>query len=194
MIKVILSGIIAYLLGSVTFGMIVPRLMGSDKDVRDEGSGNVGATNVLRTQGKRQGVLVLIGDLLKGSAAAGLGLLLAGPAGGGAAGACALLGHCYPLYFGFKGGKGVATAAGAVIVLFPKSMLFLVPVFVVAILGVRMVSVGSLAGAVTLAICLWMYPQPLPVTLCCMFAAAMIVGKHRGNIKRILSGTESKLW
>ena len=194
MIKVILSGAIAYLLGSVTFGMIIPKLMGSDKDIRKEGSGNVGATNVLRTQGKTQGILVLICDLMKGCAAAGIGLILAGPAGGGAAGVCAMLGHCYPLYFGFKGGKGVATGGGVVLVLFPKAMLILIPVFVIVILITRMVSAGSIAGATALAVCVWLFHQPWPVAGCCVFAAIMVVWKHNGNIRRILAGTENKLF
>ena len=193
MIRLVLAGIVGYLLGSVTAGMIVPRFMGTSQDVRKEGSGNVGATNVLRTQGKLQGALVLVGDLLKGSLAALLGMMLAGYAGGAIAGGCALLGHCYPLYFGFQGGKGVATAAGIILALFPQALLFLIPAFVIAIAVTRMVSVGSIAAAVTLVVCILLFHPPAQVGWVCFFAAAMVTWKHEGNIKRILAGTENKL-
>jgi len=192
MIELIVPGIAGYLLGSVTLGMIVPRLMGTSKDVRKEGSGNVGATNVLRTQGKLQGGLVLLGDLLKGSIAAGIGLAFAGIAGGAAAGIGALIGHCYPLYFGFKGGRGVATGAGIVFVLFPKAVLLLLPVFVLTVLISRMVSLGSITAALALLICLLVFQPPIPVMIFTFIAVPLIVGKHHSNIKRILAGTENK--
>ena len=191
---IIISGVLAYLIGSVTFGMIVPRLMGTSKDVRKEGSGNVGATNVFRTQGKLQGLLVMLGDMLKGVVAALIGISLAGTAGGAVAGACVFLGHCFPLYFGFKGGKGVATGCGIVFVLFPKSMVVLLPIFVLLVLATRMVSVGSITGALALGVCLWLFRPPLPVAIVCALTAVTIIWKHNGNIKRILAGTENKLW
>ena len=194
MINALIAGIIAYLLGSVTFGMIVPKFMGTSADVRNEGSGNVGATNVLRTRGKLQGALVLVGDLLKGALAAWIGLSLAGPVGGGVAGLCAMAGHCFPLYYGFKGGKGVATGAGIVCVILPEAMLFLVPLFLVAVGLSRMVSLGSVAAALALILCLPVCRPPAPVVVFCAVAAALVIWKHRANIKRILAGTENKLW
>ncbi|MCL1805668.1 MAG: glycerol-3-phosphate 1-O-acyltransferase PlsY [Clostridiales bacterium] len=191
---IIISGVLAYLMGSVTFGMIVPKLMGSDRDVREEGSGNVGATNVLRTMGLLQGALVLAGDLLKGVAAVALGSALAGPNGAAAAGACALLGHCYPVYYGFKGGKGAATGGGVVLALFPKSLLIMLPVFLVVILITRMVSLGSILGALTLILCVLLFQPPAVVAAVCLFAMTMVVVKHKDNIRRILNGTENKLW
>ncbi|MCL2166446.1 MAG: glycerol-3-phosphate 1-O-acyltransferase PlsY [Clostridiales bacterium] len=188
-----LAGILAYLLGSLTFGMLVPRMMGTSRDIRKEGSGNVGATNVLRTQGKLQGGLVLAGDMLKGSLAAGLGLWLAGNQGGGIAGLCAVLGHCFPLYFGFRGGKAVATAAGVLFVLFPASMWILLPVFLLATALSRMVSLGSLGGAAALILCPFLFHASLPVTVFCICSSLLVIWKHQGNIQRILAGTESKL-
>jgi glycerol-3-phosphate acyltransferase PlsY len=193
MVKLILSGVVAYLLGSVTLGMIVPRLMGSTQDVRKEGSGSVGATNVLRTRGKLPGALVLLGDLLKGSLAAVIGIELAGPSGGAVAGVCALLGHCFPLYYGFKGGRGVATAAGVVFVMFPESMLILLPVFIIAVAVTKIVSVGSLLAAVALAICVWLFQPLIPVGWVSIFAALLVIWKHEGNIRRLIAGTENKL-
>ena len=182
-----------YLIGSVTFGVLIPRFMGSTSDVRDEGSGGVGATNVLRTRGKLQGGLVLAGDLLKGIVAAGLGLFLGGPAAGAAAGACAILGHCFPLYFGFKGGKAVATTAGAIFVLFPMAMLVLIPVFVLTVAVCRIVSLGSMLGAASLVVCVLLFSPPPPVAAFCLAAAALVVWKHKDNIRRLVSGTENRL-
>ena len=194
MINIAVAGILAYLLGSVTFGMIVPRFMGTSADVRNEGSGNVGATNVLRTQGKLQGALVLAGDLLKGALAAWIGLRLAGVMGGGLAGVCAMAGHCFPVYYGFKGGKGVATGAGIVCVLLPEAMLILVPLFLLAVGLSKMVSLGSITGALALVLSLLVYRPPAPVVVFCAVAAILVLWKHNANIRRILAGTENKLY
>jgi glycerol-3-phosphate acyltransferase PlsY len=193
MIKAIMAGLLAYLLGSMSFAIIIPRLWGTSRDIRREGSGNAGATNVLRTQGKLQGALVLLGDLLKGVLAVWLGLALAGDAGGGAAGGLVLLGHCFPLFFGFKGGKGVATAAGALLVLLPQALAVLLVVFLLTVALARMVSLGSLTGALTLPVCLWFFRPPGPVAFFGLFAAILVFWNHRDNIKRILAGTENKL-
>ncbi len=193
MIKLLMAGIFAYLLGSMSFGIIIPRLLGTSRDIRQEGSGNAGATNVLRTQGKLQGALVLLADLLKGALAAWIGLSLAGVAGGGVAGIFAMLGHCFPVFFGFKGGKGVATGAGVVLVLLPKALLIMIAAFILAILITRMVSLGSIAGAVTLLVCMLFFQPPVPIILFGVCAVALVLWKHESNIKRILAGTENKL-
>jgi len=194
MIRIVISCVLAYLIGSATFGMIVPRLMGSTRDVRKEGSGNVGATNVLRTQGKLQGALVLLGDLLKGVAAVLIGSGLAGTPGAAAAGVCVILGHCFPVYFGFKGGKGVATGGGMILALFPRAMFIMAPVFVAMILITRMVSVGSILGSLAVILCILLFRPPATVAAACVFAAVMVAWRHRDNIKRIFDGTENKLW
>jgi len=193
MLKLVIAGLLGYLIGSVTFGVLIPKFMGSDGDIRNEGSGSVGATNVLRTRGKLQGGLVLAGDLAKGLAAVGAGYAIGGVQCAAIAGACAILGHCFPLYFGFKGGKAVATSAGAIFLLFPKAMLILIPVFVIAVAVSRIVSVGSLLAAVTLVLCVFLFYPPAPVTAFCLAAAALVIWKHKDNIRRILSGTENKL-
>ncbi len=193
MIRLIMAGIFAYLLGSMSFGIIIPRLLGTSQDIRKEGSGNAGATNVLRTQGKLQGGLVLLGDLLKGALAAGIGLGLAGVAGGGAAGIFAMLGHCFPVFFGFKGGKGVATGAGVVLILLPQALLVMVVAFVLTIVISRMVSLGSIMGAVTLLVCMAFIRPPLSTILFGVCAVSLVIWKHQSNIKRILAGTENKL-
>lgn len=193
MIKLLIAGVFAYLLGSMSFGIIIPRLLGTSRDIRQEGSGNAGATNVLRTQGKLQGALVLLADLLKGVLAAAIGLSLAGVAGGGGAGIFAMLGHCFPVFFGFKGGKGVATGAGVVLVLLPKALLIMIAAFILAILITRMVSLGSIAGAVTLLVCMLFFQPPVPIILFGICAVALVLWKHESNIKRILAGTENKL-
>ena len=193
MINLVVSAVLGYLLGSLTLGIIVPRLMGTSQDIRKEGSGNVGATNVLRTQGKLQGGLVLLGDLLKGSIAAGLGLYLAGVEGGAIAGVCALLGHCFPLFFKLKGGKAVATCAGIIFVLIPQSMLIVAPVFLIVIVISRMVSLGSILAALALALSLALLRPAMPVVLFGLFGSLLVICRHHGNIRRILAGTESKL-
>ena len=193
MIELVLSGIQGYLLGSVIFGIIVTRLLGKSGDIRKEGSGNVGATNVLRTQGKLQAELVLAGDLLKGVLAAWIGMRLGGIPGGAIAGICAMLGHCFPVFFGFKGGKMVATAAGILIILVPQSMLVLVPMFVLTVAVSKMVSLGSIVAALSLIVTLFVLSSPTPVSAFGIVAAVMIIGKHHENIRRILSGTESRM-
>lgn len=193
MIELIGTGIFAYLLGSMSFGILIPRFLGTSRDIRQEGSGNAGATNVLRTQGKLQGALVLLADLLKGVLAAGIGLSLAGISGGGVAGIFAMLGHCFPVFFGFKGGKGVATGAGVVLILLPEALLIMIAAFLLAVAVSKMVSLGSIAGAVTLLVCMAFIHPPAPVILFGVCAVALVLWKHKSNIKRILAGTENKL-
>ncbi|MCL1849630.1 MAG: glycerol-3-phosphate 1-O-acyltransferase PlsY [Clostridiales bacterium] len=192
-IKVFASAVVAYMLGSVSFGVLIPRMMGASGDVRDVGSGSTGATNVLRTHGKLQGALVLVCDLLKGSVAAWIGLLLAGAAGGSVAGVCALLGHCFPLFFGFKGGKAVATSAGIIFVLFPKAMLVLIPIFIISVAVSRMVSLGSMLAAAALVGSIFLFHPGGAVGVFSVSAALIVFWKHSENIKRIRAGTENRL-
>ena len=133
-----------YLLGSVDFGVIVPRVLGVD--IYDTGSGNPGATNVLRTMGRKEAALVLLGDLAKGVGAAALGSWAGGPIVGFAAGLAAVVGHCFPVWHRFKGGKGVAAAAGMVAWLEPWALLIVLGVFVAVVTLTRKASLGSLPG------------------------------------------------
>jgi len=182
-----------YLLGNFNTGLVVSKLQ-AGIDIRRHGSGNAGATNMLRVLGSQSALLTLIGDIVKGLAAIGIGHLLAGFPGGVAGATAAIVGHCWPVFFGFKGGKGVATTFGALLCLFPTAGLLCLAVFLLVFLPTRFVSLGSviaaLSGAVFLCVIRW--GDPL---ICCCAAlwAAIIVGRHHANIKRLMQGTESKL-
>ena len=200
MLKLFLAGLCGYLMGSVSFAILIPRLFGTAKDIRQLGSGNPGTTNVLRTQGKKLGAVVLILDLMKGVAAAWLGLTVFGPEGGisaasGAfAAAGALLGHCYPLFFGFKGGKAVATGCGTILVLCPAAFFCVAGVFVVTVALSGYVSLGSMLGALSVILWLWLFHAPLPVFLYGVFGALLVIYRHRTNLCKLKNGTENRLF
>ena len=183
----------SYVLGSVPCGLLVVRLLGG-VDPRGVGSGNIGATNVLRTSGKAAGALTLLGDVGKGALPVCLALALAlGPYAVAAVGLSAFLGHLFPIFLRFKGGKGVATACGVFLVISPVALgvSALVLVFVVAV--TRYVSVGSMSAAVALPMaCAFTSSDPAYVWLA-VAVAILIVFKHSENIKRLIRGTEGKL-
>ncbi len=188
----------AYLIGSIPTGLIVARLTGRGVDPRTEGSGNIGATNVGRLLGKGPGLLTLAGDVLKGAA----GPLLAGwlaassPAEAGyvaLAGAGAVLGHVYPMFLNFKGGKGVATAAGVFIVLAPLAWLCAAGVFAGLLWRWRYVSLGSIGAALSLPVAvLFLGGEPAYVLLA-VGVAALIISRHWDNISRLRQGREHRL-
>lgn len=206
---------IGYLLGSLMFGIIVSKGLFHD-DVRSHGSGNAGSTNILRTYGKGAAALALAGDMGKGVLAVflarwvaclmwGLPLSMAGTAFGpegfnvGAAAAfAALLGHMKPLFFGFKGGKGVAVAAGTILAAAPRVFLGLLVVFIVVVAVSRIVSLTSITCAVcypifTLADCLLAHSSHTMFnTLCALVMAVIVIWLHRANIQRLKDGTEYK--
>lgn len=190
----------AYLLGSVPCSYIVVRLV-AGKDVRREGSGNVGATNALRTAGKLAGALALLFDVLKGVAAVLLARLLgAGEPLFAAAAVAVVLGHVYPVFLRFHGGKGVATAAGAVGALELLPMVFTVLLFVVAVKVGRYVSLGSVVAVGSFPLLLylcgalgWTAPPSRALLLGSSAIALLILLKHAGNIRRLLNGTERRL-
>lgn len=196
LIKLLLSALAGYLLGSVSFSIILSRLFYRD-DIREHGSGNAGMTNTLRTYGKPSAALVLVGDGFKGLLSAYVGLLLSGPEGACVAGLFAVVGHMFPLYFGFRGGKGVATAAGALLFICPPVLLGLLVVFLLVILISRYVSLGSVTVAVLYPLVMaWIMGDDglLNAFVVCPFLIALLViWGHRSNIKRLLSGTENKL-
>jgi glycerol-3-phosphate acyltransferase PlsY len=188
----ILSVAFGYLVGSVPFAYLLTRRRGID--LRLVGSGNVGATNVLRTTGVRFAVLAMCLDAFKGSLAVFIASrLTSGPATPVAAGLASVIGHVYPVWLGFRGGKGVATAAGVFGVLAPAALAVAGAVFVVAIWATRYVSVGSLAGAVTLAIATATSDAPAIVSVGAIVAAIIIVHRHRGNLSRLIAGTERRV-
>ena len=192
-----LIALFAYLLGSVSFALLVSRLMGLP-DPRSYGSKSPGATNVLRSGSKVAAVLTLIGDIGKGALAVGLTVLYTGePAALGTdapiAGAMAFLGHLYPVYHGFKGGKGVATAVGVLLAIDPWLGLGPVATFAVIVAFFRMVSLASIiASAFAVFWSFWLFGSR-PVTGAVAAMALLILWRHAANIKRLVNGTEPRL-
>lgn len=194
MVKMILTIAIGYLLGSISTGVVLSRLV-SGKDIRSEGSGNIGTTNMLRVLGRKMALFTFIGDMLKGIVAVLIGKLIVGGELGGVLGVIgALLGHTYPVFFGFKGGKGIATGFGSLLFVFPPQALAAFTLFLILTAVTHYVSVGSIAAAIALPtfVLLTVHGQPL---LCVLTYACglFVVWNHRGNIQRLLSHTERKL-
>lgn len=183
--------IFAYLLGSVPCGYVLGKIAGVD--VRAVGSGNVGATNVARAAGKSLGALTLVFDAAKGFvaviAAKRLGLSDAFVA---LAAIAAFLGHLYPVYLRFKGGKGVATGLGALLALAPMATLVLIVVFAVVVGVSRIVSLGSIVAALATPLVLWSFQQPSAIVYMGGFLGAMSILRHRSNIRRLLAGSEPR--
>lgn len=188
--KVFISAVIGYILGSVSFSIILSRLL-FGKDVRKRGSGNAGATNMARNFGKTAGILTLLGDALKAAAALVLGHFLAGEGGMATAGLCCLAGHCFPVFYGFKGGKGVAV--GVVLALAAGWEIFAccVAAFLLAALLSKKVSLGSIAGCVAAIIGALVFSESSVIQGMVVLAATIIVFKHSGNISRLKRGKES---
>ena len=185
---------VAYLIGSIPFSFLVARAFGVH-DVRRVGSGNVGATNVLRNAGKAAGALALLLDLGKGAAASALaGKLAPGDAVLPAAAAvAAVVGHMFPVWLRFEGGKGVATGLGAFAPLAPRAALAALLAFAVVAAGTRYVSLGSVAGGAALAAVAFALRGPDPVAIAAAFTFALVVFRHRSNLRRILGGTERRM-
>jgi len=184
---------LAYLLGSIPFSFVVARAFGV-KDVREVGSGNVGATNVMRSAGKTAGILAFVLDASKGAAAAVLARQLGGePWLPPAAAAAAVIGHMYPVWLGFRGGKGVATGAGAFLPLAPLATLIALVAFVATAALSRYVSLGSVLGAAVLALAAFLTGTPDAVWRAATLVGALVVWKHRSNLRRIFRGEESAI-
>ena len=183
-----------YLIGSLSFALLLVRWR-TGTDIRKEGSGNAGATNVLRAHGKALGLTVALLDVAKGAAAVLLvRLVTADPRYAAAAGFAAILGHVFPLYSGFRGGKGVATAVGAFLVLAPAGTLACVVVFVAIVAATRYVSLGSVVALVLLPPAAhFLSHSPRAVLIAAAATALLIVFKHLENIKRLARGEERKL-
>ena len=192
--KLLLTLVVGYLLGSISTGVILSRAFGH-KDIRSQGSGNSGTTNMLRVMGKKFALLTFAGDLLKGIIAVLIGKALLGTQAGEIVGAFgAILGHNFPLYFGFKGGKGIATSFGCLLIVFPLQTLCAFGVFLLLVATTRYVSAGSLGAAVTLPFFI-MFTTPCdPVIWCSVIAICLLaIWRHYPNIKRLMNHTESKL-
>jgi len=190
----ILLVIFAYLVGSIPTGVVLSRAF-AGKDPRQEGSRNIGATNVMRTAGKTLGALTLIGDALKGLIPVCIALWLVEEEPWVAAVAfAAFLGHCFPLYLGFKGGKGMATALGIYLPLAPLAVLVNIFFFASAVAISRMVSIGSLIAALAMPLLIWIGKYPLPYVLMSICVGIIVFYRHKENIKRLIEGKENKLW
>jgi glycerol-3-phosphate acyltransferase PlsY len=163
-------------------------------DLRHVGSGNVGATNVLRTSGVSKAIAAMCLDALKGALAVVVAQRLAsGPGTPVAAGLASIIGHIYPVWLGFRGGKGVATAAGVFGVLAPVALAIAGAVFVVAVWMTKYISIGSMAAAITLAAAAAAVQAPAPVIVGAAVSALIIVHRHRGNLARLRAGTERRV-
>lgn len=197
----LLSALVGYLLGSIPFGLLVARCKGID--IRQHGSGNIGATNVLRVVGKKWGILVFALDALKGwgavvlamgcfSTIGGPNTLDVGILGIVAALAC-ILGHNFPVWLGFKGGKGVATTAGVLVGLMPVAALVAFAVWCVVFKVSRYVSLASIVAAVAIPIAVWCKAQRVDAIFCfSVLVAALGIWRHRSNIQRLRAGTENR--
>lgn len=213
----ILALLISYLLGSINFAIIISKIFTHD-DVRNHGSGNAGMTNVIRTAGKLPGILTLIGDMLKGVAAVAIGRYLLFPyvhsAIGGEwtlpvygaflCGICCMLGHIFPVFFGFKGGKAVATTAGIALMLDWRVMLTALAIFLIIFIVTKIVSIGSIFAAASLTVTSALYypifgtsgeaaGSRLVITLLALVLSVIIIAKHKDNIVRLMRGEEKKL-
>ncbi|MBN1254515.1 MAG: glycerol-3-phosphate 1-O-acyltransferase PlsY [Deltaproteobacteria bacterium] len=192
MILNILLIVFAYLLGSIPTGLLLSKAL-AGKDPRQQGSRNIGATNVMRTAGKTLGAVTLIGDVLKGLIPVVIALWLGREqtwvAGVGVA---AFLGHCFSIYLRFKGGKGVATALGIFLPLAPLAVFFDILFFAGVVVACRIVSVGSILGAVAMPILIWLVGYPLPYVILGICVAALIIYRHKENIQRLMAGGENK--
>ena len=209
-ISLILIGIIGYLWGSIPAGYWIGKLIrGKDFDIRAYGSHKIGMTNVLRTLGRGPALFVLVFDLSKGFGPTLIATLVPLFYGAGwgpsVAGMAALIGHIYPIFIGFKGGRGVLTGAGALLVISPLTFLISLIVLAIAILTSRYVSLGSILGSVTTIICgivfyivgllnpYFIAKVSLPEMLFMVIAPLIVILVHHDNIGRLLSGTERKL-
>jgi glycerol-3-phosphate acyltransferase PlsY len=188
-----LAVVLAYLLGGIPFGYVLVRLT-TGKDVRAGGSGNIGATNVLRTTGRAVAVATLLLDIGKGAAAVWIASILTSgsPLWMSAAAVAVMAGHAYPLFLGFKGGKAVASFIGAFLVLTPLPLLAVLIVFVTVVAATRHISAGSILAAGTFPFGVWIILHPpLPVFVASLIAGVFIVVRHKSNIDRLRAGNES---
>jgi glycerol-3-phosphate acyltransferase PlsY len=190
----------AYFLGSIPFGLILAKLF-AGSDIRKSGSGNIGANNVARVAGPAAGILTLALDVAKGAAAVWLAGRFTDQSSTAMtlAAASALIGHCYPVWLKFKGGKGVATALGVFLMLAPWAALGALLVFIVVSVAWRYVSLGSVSAAAAMPLLMYFlwapgHAPPLVVDFGTLFASALVIFKHDANLQRLIDGTEPKFY
>lgn len=190
-LRFLLSTILGYLIGSLSVSILLSRAL-FHKDIRTMGSGNAGAANAGRTFGPAMGVATFLGDFLKGMLGAALGLWLGGAVGFVCGAVGCLLGHCFPVYFGFKGGKAVATAAGITLLLDWRVFLAAFCAYLLVALLSRTASASSMGAAVAVAVSApLLHLSAMQIGLA-VFMCALVLFMHRSNIRRILHGTEPK--
>lgn len=203
MVEVIVTAIIAYLIGSINFSVILSKKM-AGFDVRERGSGNAGTTNMLRSVGKKAAAITLVCDILKGVVAILIAILIGKIVKGSngallvqVAGVAVILGHTFPIFFKFKGGKGVATSLGVLIMSNWQIGLICLVFALILIALTQMVSVGSIAAAILYPVLTLFIPQnyivPGNYLIYSIILAILIVFNHRENVKRLLNGTENKI-
>ena len=201
----IIVGIVAYLIGSISFSVIISKKM-AGFDVREKGSGNAGATNMLRSVGKKAAILTLLGDALKGVVAILFAIIVGAIAKSAdksllvqIAGILVVVGHTFPVFFGFKGGKGVATSLGVLLMTNWKIGLICLVLALVLMAVTRMVSLGSIGAAVLFPVLVLFIHTNFTISegssyfIYSIILAAIVIFNHRANIQRILNGTENKL-
>ncbi len=189
--NIVTIGLAGYLAGSIPFGLLFTRLAGAG-DVRRIGSGNIGATNVLRTGRRGLAVATLIADALKGAVPVALALWFAGVELAAVTGVAAVLGHCFPPWLRFRGGKGVATATGVLFTLTPSVGLVALIVFLVLVASTRYVSLGSIMAAFTAPLFALAFGLTVEAAAYAVIALVVIL-RHRDNIRRLLAGREHVL-
>lgn len=187
----ILSALTGYLIGSISISILLTRRL-YHTDIRTAGSGNAGATNVARVFGFKAGIITFAGDFIKCTLSMWLGQQFAGPTGWALAGAACLIGHCFPLYFGFRGGKAVSTGAAVAFLIDWRLFLLLLVVFAVVVAATRIVSASSITAGVVLAAASPFFAQEKEGIALAIFTGALVLFMHRSNIRRLLNGTEGK--
>ena len=188
----LIAAVVGYLLGSIPFGLLLTRAAGLG-DIRRIGSGSIGATNVLRTGRKGLAAATVLLDGAKGAVAVLLGGMLAGPQGVLIGGVAAVLGHLFPIWLRFRGGKGVATGFGVLIVASPLIAVLAGAVWLAVAVLLRMSSAASLAASIAAPLLAWALHTPPPVLALAFTIALLIVARHHSNIQRLLAGTEPRI-
>lgn len=189
----LVSAVIAYCLGTLSFSYIITKML-TGEDIRTKGSGNAGFTNSMRVLPKKWGILVFVLDVAKGFTAVCIGTWLTNPYGGLVALAFVIIGHLYPFWLGFRGGKGIAAGFGATLAFDWHMAVILLLCFIVVLLVTNYVSAGSVAGAFALVFSGMYYHWGIVYISVFVFCAVLVIYKHRSNIKRILAGNESKVF
>lgn len=206
-VKLIIVAVLSYLLSSLNFGVILSKHLHND-DVRNHGSGNAGTTNMVRNYGKGIGALTIIGDMLKVMVAILIAKLIISADEMSAyqifsdntniilksfAGFFAVLGHIFPCFFNFKGGKGVATSGGMVFMIDWRIALILLAMFIIIVVITKYVSLGSLVMAVFYPVFIFIFYKSLPLTIIAIVFALIVIIAHRENVKKLFNHTESKI-